>query len=113
MRAAYKYRTWIATSVGLLVAAVDKGQAQPVPKIASHWLPLWFPGFCRGFHWQPKLKSRLFVGALCRSSISAGTKQLISRAKIGVMRFGSFAPGETLAAPKLSACILAYPSGSY
>lgn len=35
MRVAYKYRTRLSTSMGLLVAAVDKGQTQPVPEIVK------------------------------------------------------------------------------
>ena len=50
MRAAYKYRTWIATSVGLLVAAVDKGASsarpedcQPLVATVVSRVLSWFP----------------------------------------------------------------------
>ena len=24
----------------------------PMREVSRHWFPLWFPGFCSGFHWQ-------------------------------------------------------------
>lgn len=49
---------------------------------------------------------------LDRSEQDWRVKQLMSLAKIGVMRFCSFALGETLAAPKFPTRILAYPGSS-
>lgn len=85
----------------------------PVQAVAKRWFPLWFPWFGSDLHWQPELKNRLLTGGLRRTGIRMEHKQLMSLAEIGVMRFGPFAPGETLTTPKLPACILAYPGGSY